>query len=205
MDVPYIQSLQDANRDALGFLSPVALAEYVEHRHVELAYENGDPAAYLLFGTHGSTTRSPRVDNVRIVQACVQYDARRVHHASALVHALIERSTAAGLETLSCWCADDLEANDFWAAAGFEHVASRNRRRHARRSRLHRKWVYVLPGPTQTRLFDLSLPSSYRELPPPTEHYPNDLRTNPAVRTRRKRQLREQSTKLVYNHCLLFG
>lgn len=203
--VPYIQKLQDANRDALGFLSPVALTEYVQHRHVELAYENGDPAAYLLFGTHGSTTRSPRVDNVRIVQACVQYDARRVMHASSLVATLVERSTAAGLETITCWCADDLEANDFWAAAGFEHVASRNRRRHARRSRLHRKWLYVLPGPAQRRLFDLSLPSSYRELPAPTDHYPNDLRTNAGTRRRRKRQLRDHFTGLDLQPTLVFA
>lgn len=192
VDVPYIRSLQDANRAALGFLSPVALTEYVEHQHVELAYENGDPAAYLLFGTHGSTTRSPRVDNVRIVQACVQYDARRVMHASSLVTALIRRSTAAGLETISCWCADDLEANDFWSAAGFEHVASRHRHRHARRSRLHRQWVYVLPGPTQRRLFDLSLASENPPVPPAADHYPNDLRTNATTRQSRRRHRRDR-------------
>jgi N-acetylglutamate synthase-like GNAT family acetyltransferase len=116
-DLAYVVALQKRNHEALGFIPRAALAEKIDRGQILLASDNGDPAGFL---HHGSLA----VPEVRIFQAAIQYDARRRHHGLALVHAMVRRATDAGAKGLSLRCLDVLDANDFWAAAGFARIGT---------------------------------------------------------------------------------
>src|SRR4051812_21215083 len=111
-DLAYVVKLQKAHGDALGFIPRAALAYKIERCRVHLALENGEPAGYLHHGSMAS-------EEVRIFQAAIQYDARRRHLGLALVDDLLRRASGAGAQAVSLRCLSQLEANDFWRAAGF--------------------------------------------------------------------------------------
>jgi ribosomal protein S18 acetylase RimI-like enzyme len=111
-DLAYVCMLQKAHGEALGFIPRAALAQKIELGRVRLSLENGDPAGYL---HHGSLA----VPEVRIFQAAIQYDARRRHLGLALVDDLLARAGDAGARAVSLRCLSELDANDFWCAAGF--------------------------------------------------------------------------------------
>lgn len=149
----YVQHLQDTNKHAVGFLPTLALQQYADRNQLWLATENDDPCGYLLFGSN----RRPRLrrapDTMRVIQACLQYDARRVHHATRLVRKLIQHSTTNRYTQISLWCASDLEANQFWSSLGFTHSGTRLPHRARKAPRLHNRWILDLPNPFQPLLF----------------------------------------------------
>lgn len=141
--VPYVRDLMAKNYEAVGFLPTPRLERYAERGQVLLQTENDDPCGYLVFGNGWPT--------LKVYQCCIQYDARRLDHATDLVNRLIREAHARGCSSISLWCADDLEANSFWAAAGFHFAGKRNN--HNRRGRLHNRWVLTLANPAQASLF----------------------------------------------------
>lgn len=112
-DLPYLVHLSKKNAEALGFLPRAAMAGHIDQNHVSLATENGDPCGYFLTGDR---TRQ----QIRIFQACVQHDARGLHHGLRLLSSLITQAAFAGTHFLSLHCRDGLESNAFWSACGFE-------------------------------------------------------------------------------------
>jgi len=139
--VRYALDLHRKNSECLGFLPQQRVEEYDERGQLWLAYENDDPAGYLLFG-HGHPT-------LRIYQACVQYDARRREHGLGLVARLIRHATAKGYEAIALRCRENLDANAFWREAGFTLCGQVLGGR--RRGRMLNRWVFFLPSP-QMRL-----------------------------------------------------
>lgn len=152
-DFKFIVSLQKANSKSVGFLTYTALCEYFDRRQVWVSRENGDPCGYLLFGSNRCVrpVRDPGV--MKIVQACIQYDARRVKHATELVQRLERKAVCEGYERISLWCAEDLEANVFWELMGFNCIGTRIGGVSRGTSRMHNRWVKVLPRPFQMQLF----------------------------------------------------
>ncbi len=139
----YVISLAKKHTDALGFLPRSTVERYVEAGQVLLARENDEPCGFLIFGNGW-----PRL---KIYQACVQYDAQRQAHGLQMVGRLIAQASERGYEAISLWCADDLPANEFWAAAGFQKLKTKaGGRRRGRRLNL---WVYWLPS-AQMRLVE---------------------------------------------------
>src|SRR5207245_1466818 len=106
--------LQRRHTNELGHLPTAALAWHLENSTVLLALQNDDAAGYLLGRSH--LRAQPWVRP--ITQAAIRYDARRRHHGLALVEVLARDAWKAGQSILQCWCAADLEANQFWLAAG---------------------------------------------------------------------------------------
>jgi len=164
-DVAYELALAKRFTDQVGFLTRDAVEHYAANGGVLRARENQEPAGFLVFTrTKGD---QPRV--AQIYQAAIQLDAQRRHHGLALVERAVSEARAAGAHVLQCWCATDLDANSFWQAAGFSHVAARPGGR--RRQRRHFLWQRALkasfripiwnrdaqegPGSTQPHLFDL--------------------------------------------------
>lgn len=117
----FVLSLADANTHALGFLPAATLAAYVEAERVRYAFENGEPCGYIIAGP-------PKPKQI-IYQTCISYDARRRENGLSLVQEIIAAANAAKVERLSLHCAADLEANEFWKAAGFELVGERRKKR----------------------------------------------------------------------------
>lgn len=131
----YVESLMEQNYEAVGFLPRPKLEEYAARGQILGATENGEPCGYLVYGNGW-----PRL---RIYQACIQYDARRREHGLNLVAQLIGVATAKDCELISLWCADDLEANNFWKIAGFMFGVQREGGR--KRGRKHNLWTMRLP------------------------------------------------------------
>ncbi len=137
--VNYIDALAHKNSEALSFLPRPMLEHYAGAGQILMAHENDEPCGYLI---HGNGDRW-----CKIYQACIQYDARRREHGFELVRRLVRKADSQGFEAISLWCADDLDSNDFWRAAGFTFAGQREGGR--RRGRKHNRWILWL----QPRLF----------------------------------------------------
>jgi hypothetical protein len=131
----YILSLARKHTDALGFIPRATVERYVEAGQALLARENEEPCGFLIFGNGW-----PRL---KIYQACIQYDAQRRQRGLQLVGQVIALASERGCDAVSLWCADDLPANDFWRAAGFQLLRSKPGGH--RRGRQLNLWVYWLP------------------------------------------------------------
>jgi len=117
-DLKYCVHLHRAFAHALGFIPRAGMERALTAGHVRMALENDTPAGYLL---------SRRLTGERhihsIVQAAVAMDAQRRHHGLCALRTL-ERD--AHTDLLQCWCAEDLESNSFWLAAGFRPAGIRD-------------------------------------------------------------------------------
>lgn len=142
--VKYADQLARLNSEALSFIPRPRLMEYAERGQVLIASENGEPAGFLIFGVGWP--------QMRIYQACIQYDARRRHHGLTLVAAVIEQAIRGGCSDVRLWCADDLDSNDFWREAGFAYKGSRRGGR--RRGRKHNLWSFEISKPPLLILTD---------------------------------------------------
>lgn len=131
----YILGLARKHTDEIGFLPKATVEHYVRAGQVLLETENNEPCGFLIFGNGW-----PRL---KIYQACIQYDAQRRAHGLALVGRVIALASERGCDAVSLWCADDLPANEFWRAAGFQMLRSKPGGR--RRGRDLNLWVYWLP------------------------------------------------------------
>lgn len=130
----YMQALARKHFEAIGFLPGQAITEAIDQGRVLLGLENGDPAGYLLF-----KHRMPDNPGVTaIFQAVVQMDARRHSLGRELVASVVRTAELVGNKIVQLWCAEGLEANEFWPAAGFTPVALRQGGK--RRNRLHVLW-----------------------------------------------------------------
>lgn len=130
-DVRYVEHLMRSNYDAVGFIPRPRLEQYAARGQVLMEHENDAPAGFLVFGAGWPT--------LRIYQACIQYDARRIEHGTRLVERVMTEAARRGCHIVSLWCADDLPANAFWEAVGFRCIGTRPGG--SARGRLHRHWV----------------------------------------------------------------
>lgn len=114
----FLADLQKKFSNQLGFLPTAALQWYVEQKRVGIAFENGDPAGYVLGRTHFRYQPLMRP----ITQAAVYMDAQRRQHGLALVNRVCEQAAAAGQRAVQAACAEDLESNAFWRALDFQVI-----------------------------------------------------------------------------------
>ena len=112
-DLAFVDQLRRRDSRALGFLSRSALAEKIRLGLVRVAVVGRRPAGFLL---HGSMRRP----EVRVFQLAVHPAFRGRGVARRLVGELAARSASAGARGLSLRCREELAANTFWHAAGFE-------------------------------------------------------------------------------------
>jgi hypothetical protein len=117
----FVVHLQKRFTNEIGYIGQEASRWYLEHQGVVIAQENDEPAGFLLFKPHAPTM--PAI--VPIFQAAIAYDARRRHHGLRLVEHVKRTAMAANKRLVQLWCRCELEANDFWKAAGFVAVAAR--------------------------------------------------------------------------------
>ena len=118
-DLRFIDSLQKKFGRSLGFLPTKALELNLMHGNVDLCMENDEPAGYLLC----RPVLSWQPGLASIVQAAVCMDAQRRHHGLALLLKIEEEARGRGQMAIQANCAIGVEANEFWAAAGFKPIA----------------------------------------------------------------------------------
>lgn len=114
----FLSHLQKQFSNHLGYLPTAALQWYVEQKRIGLAFENNEPAGYVLGRTHFRYQPEMRP----ITQAAVAMDAQRRHIGLALVDRVITHARQAGQLAVQACCAADLDANEFWYAAGFHAI-----------------------------------------------------------------------------------
>lgn len=117
-DLLYVDSLRRQESESLGFLPSLVYEEVVtrampNHR-LWLAEVNADPVGFL-YASPGEVGRS-----LRIIQVCLQRDARRLEYGRALVDEAESYASLLQRPAVACHVATDLEAGAFWTALGFD-------------------------------------------------------------------------------------
>jgi hypothetical protein len=149
-DITYIVDLQNKNREAVGFLPKMAINERLERNRVFLGNLNGEPFGYLLFDRNGNA--------INILQAAIQYDARRKLYGAALYHWALAQWNCSHVKLK---CAADLESNLFWQSMGLVCVGNldggkrRGRKinvwNHFLAPQLFKPEIYIVPPIFQVR------------------------------------------------------
>jgi ribosomal protein S18 acetylase RimI-like enzyme len=120
--------------------------EYQQAGGILVAEENGEPCGFLVWrlshGRRRTHAALPTGRHVKIIQACIHYDVRRLHHGFALVARLERVARRRCAEFVGLFCADDLPANSFWRACNFEWRGTRPGG--DRRGRSHNLWIRPL-------------------------------------------------------------
>ncbi|MGI9014892.1 MAG: GNAT family N-acetyltransferase [Phycisphaerales bacterium] len=122
-DVPAMDVLQKLSSKALGFLGYKILEGYAaDTRREVLIAENaaGDALGYVM----GRDSYYGNEMCGYITHLTVHPDHRRSLIGATLIQTLFDRA-AYGCRLYSCWCAQDLPANHFWEAVGFQPIAFR--------------------------------------------------------------------------------
>lgn len=117
-DLSFITGLMRENSGALGFIpSTTVETQYLaKGRYVIQRDQRGRKTGYVL---HGAPTPGGLLT---IAQAVIEYDFRESGHGRAAVEEVIARAVATNCRAIKLRCAEDLEANHFWAAMGFKRV-----------------------------------------------------------------------------------
>ncbi|MGC4033571.1 MAG: GNAT family N-acetyltransferase [Tepidisphaeraceae bacterium] len=146
-DLPFIDRMQKQHSRELGFLPTAALEGKIKLGQVLVAEivdggewmvdseENAAPSSLSTIHYQPSTSspvgyliaadRYQKRDEIGYVtQINVLPEYRRHLVAAQLLQAQFDRS-AYGCRLYSCWCAQDLKANEFWEAMGFTAIAFR--------------------------------------------------------------------------------
>lgn len=114
----FVLGVMRQNTNALGFIPRATIEQrYIAHQQIVLATKAGTPVGYLLHGV----ARPGGV--LTIAQHVVEYDYREHGYGMDAVRELIARAQTANCRAVVLRCAEDLHANQFWAAAGFERTA----------------------------------------------------------------------------------
>jgi hypothetical protein len=121
-DKTFVRSLAKKFSAEVGFLPDAALDWYLENAGVQLAMENDEPAGYLL----GRDQLRWNIAIRPIFQAAIHFDAQRMHHGLALVTRREADAVEAGQVAIQACCREELDANRFWLAAGFEQICRMN-------------------------------------------------------------------------------
>ena len=142
-DLPFIDGLQKKHSRELGFLPTMALVGKIKLGQVvvaegtmqtaegrkDMGLAPSPPAAYCPLpapvGYLIAADRYFKRDEIGyITQINILPEYRRSLVAAELLQYQFEQS-AYGCKLYSCWCAQDLKANEFWEAMGFSAIAFR--------------------------------------------------------------------------------
>jgi GNAT superfamily N-acetyltransferase len=117
-DLSYVDMLRRRESESLGFLPLRCYEEVVcgaspRHR-LWLAEVSGDPVGFL-YASPGDVGRA-----LRVIQVCLQPDARRIEYGTALVAEAESYARHLQRSGVACHVAEDIEARVFWDALGYE-------------------------------------------------------------------------------------
>lgn len=142
--VGYADSLQRKLHEMIGFMPRTVISEYWERGQIRPAFQNDQLCGYLLYydGRNGNMPKRQPF-HLHVHQAAIQYDAQRRYHGESLVTSIQHHARKHGFRTIGAWVATDIDANAFWHAMGFVHIATRKGGR--RRNRFLNLWMCDVP------------------------------------------------------------
>lgn len=121
--------------DKVGWMPLQAYREAVQQQRLVICENNGDKVGFILWAISRG--------ELKIYQCWVRKDARLILHGKALVAHVEEIAATYDAYRLRAWVAEDLAANVFWAAIGFENIGWRHSPRPTAK-RKHLLWVKSL-------------------------------------------------------------
>jgi len=125
-DLLFIDALMKQHSEMVGFATTTELMSHIEEGTALIALDAsegptaGEPLGYILYRDR----YMKREDCGYVSQLNVVPHRHRGLVGAALVKAMFERLPY-GVRLFSCWCAQDLEANQFWESVGFVPLAYR--------------------------------------------------------------------------------
>lgn len=151
----YSASKLDAN--SIGWLPKAAYNNRHERGELLTLFNNSDLVGFVLM------SRPSPYGELRCLQIWVRRDARMLIHGRALIDELERIGHERHCWLLRLWCAEDLAANLFWEALGFDKRGWRQGP--AKVSRRHNLWVRRInrsslspPASEQSETDELSRP-----------------------------------------------
>jgi hypothetical protein len=115
--VKYVIDLANRNKFELGFIPDYRYFDYYRKGKILIEFENDEPCGFFLFNQKDSV--------IKIYQACVEFDLRRLKKGENLLRRLLFKAHKSGAKIISLYCMDILEANLFWQAVGFQFCCKR--------------------------------------------------------------------------------
>jgi len=115
-DLVFIDYLQKKNAEDLAFYPKTVFEREADNNRLLLALVNNQHAGYLY---HGSVTTQT---NIKIHQACIEYDLRGNWYGAGLVDALEDVGILSYSAGISLRCGSDIAANSFWKLMGFSCI-----------------------------------------------------------------------------------
>lgn len=113
----FVTGLMKEDYDALGFIPVTRLEKY--ERDGQIIIQNDLRGRHMGYLIHGKPVAGGMLS---IAQAVIEYDRRSHGFGETSVMTLIERAKRANVAAIKLRCADELAANQFWQAMGFEHT-----------------------------------------------------------------------------------
>ena len=108
----YIINLHKKNTETLGFIPYPTLKKLIENDQVFIENEGGDNAGYIVVGS------GKRNNILRIYQACVEQDLRRLTFGKKLFKKVINFGNKNNCNSILLRCRENLQSNLFWQALG---------------------------------------------------------------------------------------
>lgn len=123
-DLAYVDDQRRRESECIGFISRSAYESVItgyderegcrRNGRIWLAEVNGERVGFV----HASPGAAGR--STRVIQVCIQEDARRIEYGSALVAEVERWATQLQRPAVGCHVATDIEAGAFWDALGYE-------------------------------------------------------------------------------------
>jgi hypothetical protein len=114
-DLIFIDYLQKKNAEDLSFYPKQVFEREVEKNRILLALVNNQHAGYLYHGSFDTL-------NLKIHQACIEYDLRGNWYGAGLVKTLEEMCIIKFKKGISLRCGSDIAANRFWQLMDFKCI-----------------------------------------------------------------------------------
>lgn len=117
-DLRFILQMQRAESNALGFVPRARLEWEIARSRVLVAYEGRMKLGYTYMGSTASGV-------LPIYQCVTEAGVRRRAIGQAFIAACQQVASSGGAWGLECHCREELEANAFWQAMGFQCTYTR--------------------------------------------------------------------------------
>jgi len=114
-DLKFIDYLQKKNAEDLSFYPKQVFERELDNQRILLALVNNQHAGYLYHGSFSSV-------NLKIHQACIEYDLRGNWYGAGLVNTLEDMCKINFKKGISLRCGSDISANRFWQLMDFRCI-----------------------------------------------------------------------------------
>jgi GNAT superfamily N-acetyltransferase len=176
--VKYATSLAKTLTNEIGFVPITRYEDAHGHGRLLIQRLNEEPCGFLIHGP-------PNDGRIHVWQTAVQIDARRQAAATDLVHLLKLYALTKDAREIILRCRDELDANHFWQACGFQLYKTSNGGKARGRIVNH----YSLLLPTKQKLL---FPAEVEQCP----HQPDRISRQTAVSKLRPSPLFKQRSLL---------